>query len=332
MYRPWITKSFHILAAEEHVKAKNEALGKVDTTRRDEFLRRKAQKDQDEETANKIKGEVIRKNFGWPFNIGLLAETEVTKEYDTSWEGVPVCNFCGASHKPMKVCKGCNEVVYCDAKCQKSDWDKSHKDKCKSPSGEHRPEGKANEFKSRSSSVFGQPSFHFEPPAADETDLFHFFKWKRGLLYSVEKQESAVQAAQKMQDKEAGGGGASGGEAALGVKANEPGASGLYWDGPETSLGFLDLMVWKPIAMTGPAVVKQAGAQDTVNLLQKGVAMPVADDLLPKRVYGYQWTERNNISRKTSTLQKGEGALAHTNIQVKDLLTGATIYGIQWSY
>jgi hypothetical protein len=30
MYRPWITKSFHIPAAEEHVKAKNEALGKVE--------------------------------------------------------------------------------------------------------------------------------------------------------------------------------------------------------------------------------------------------------------------------------------------------------------
>jgi len=321
------------------VKAKNEALGKVDATRRDEFLRRKAQKDQDEETANKLKGEVIRKNFGWPFNIGLLAETEVTKEYATSWEGVAVCNFCGASHKPMKVCTGCNAVVYCDSKCQKSDWDKSHKDKCKSPPGEHRPEEKANVFKSRSSSVFGEPSFDFEPPAPDETDLF-LFKWKRGLLYSGEKQESA----QKMQAKEAGGGGASGGGAALGVKANEPGASGLYWDGPETSLGFLDLMVWKPIAMTGPAVVKQAGAQDTVNLLQKGVAMPVADEMLPKRVYGYQWTERNNIWRdvkdtngerttiKTSTVQKGEGALAHTNIQVKDLLTGATIYGIHSSY
>lgn len=155
---------------------------------------------------------------------------------------------------------------------------------------------------------------------------------KGRLLYSVEKQESAEQAAQKMQDKEAGGGGASGGAAVLGVKANEPGASGLYWDGNETSLGFLNLMVWKPIAMTGPAVVKQAGTQDTVNLLQKGVVMPVADELLPKRVYGYQRTERNNISGKTSTLAKGEGVLAHTNIQVKDLLTGATIYGIQWSY
>ena len=190
------------------MKVKNEALGKVDATRRDEFPRRKALKDQDEETANKFKSEEIRKNFGWPFNIGLLAEMEVTKEYDTSWEGVPVCNFCGASHKPMKVCKGCNAVVYCDPMCQKSDWDKSHKDKCKSPSGEHRPEGKAHVFKARSSSAFSKPSFHFEPLAPDETDLF-LFKWKRGLLYSVEKQESAVQAAQKMQDKEAGGGGAS---------------------------------------------------------------------------------------------------------------------------
>jgi hypothetical protein len=60
-------------------------------------------------------------------------------------------------------------------------------------------------------------------------------------------------------------------------------------------LGFLDLMVWKPIAMTGPAVVKQAGAQDAVNLLQKGVVMPVAAELLPKQVYGYQWTERNTF-------------------------------------
>jgi hypothetical protein len=70
-------------------------------------------------------------------------------------------------------------------------------------------------------------------------------------LYSFEKQESAVQAAQKMQDKEAGDGAASGGGTALGVKTNGasglywdgPGASGLYWDGPETSLGFLDIMV-----------------------------------------------------------------------------------------
>ena len=66
----------------------------------------------------------------------------------------------------------------------------------------------------------------------------------------------------------------------------------------------------------------------SISCITWGVAMPVADELLPTRVYGYQWTERNNISGKTSTLEKGEGALAHINIQIKDLLTGATIYGI----
>ena len=48
------------------------------------------------------------------FSIGLVGEKEETKEYEKSWERVPVCRFSGASHKLMKVCKGCNAVVYFD--------------------------------------------------------------------------------------------------------------------------------------------------------------------------------------------------------------------------
>jgi hypothetical protein len=61
-----------------------ESLKKVDAQRRHEFLRRKEVIDVEEkaETDNRILQ--IRRNFGWPFSIGLVSEGDMQENYEPS--------------------------------------------------------------------------------------------------------------------------------------------------------------------------------------------------------------------------------------------------------
>ena len=99
-----------------------ESLRKVDAQRRHEFLRRKEDKDVEEKAEIDNRILQIRRNFGWPFSIGLVSEGDMQENYEPSisstlnpfsapslslvlqenyelgWEGVPCCSYCGASH------------------------------------------------------------------------------------------------------------------------------------------------------------------------------------------------------------------------------------------
>ena len=112
---------------EDHAYEASKSLTKVDAMRRYEFLRRKAVMDTDEETDNKHRIDDIRRNLGWPFSIGVVS---ISEEYEMGWEGVPVCNYCGASHIQVKPCGECKAVAYCDDKCQGAHWQKQHEVMC----------------------------------------------------------------------------------------------------------------------------------------------------------------------------------------------------------
>jgi hypothetical protein len=101
----------------------------------------------------------------------------------------------------------------------------------------------------------------------------------------------------------------------------------MYWDGPEEHLGILDLTVWKPMGLMKPAATNAAGANRLVQLIEDGRKMPVPEKLQPKRNFGHQWTEKNLISGGTSTWKKADGTLSYVDVQVTDVVTGASLYG-----
>ena len=59
-----------------------ESLRKVDAQRRHEFLRRKEDKDVEEKAEIDNRILQIRRNFGWPFSIGLVSEGDMQENYE----------------------------------------------------------------------------------------------------------------------------------------------------------------------------------------------------------------------------------------------------------
>lgn len=281
---------------EDHAYEADKSLNKVDAMRRYEFLRRKANMDTDEETDNKHRIDDIRRNLGWPFSIGVIS---ITEEYEMGWEGVPVCNYCGASHMEVKQCSVCKAVAYCDEKCQLAHWP-THEKECPelekkrllvyTPEDKLLPkdeiDAKAREdiaLKARSATILGEPVFFDSPKLGlNETETGipgigpEILKWKRGLMNIVIKPPKAVEDKKDQATKGAGEGqtdpetSVSGNISVLSQEqtvaeieagnanrkdvatsrgeTREPGASGVYWDGPESKLGILDLLVsWKPL-------------------------------------------------------------------------------------
>jgi hypothetical protein len=114
-------------------------------------------------------------------------------------------------------------------------------------------------LKVRSATIFGEPVFFDEKAAsANETETgIAGLKWKRGLINTVnkkpveDKQDQASEGAgggQTVVEKGAGKDAATSREEVREVpQTREPGATGVYWDGPESKLGMLDLLVWKPL-------------------------------------------------------------------------------------
>jgi hypothetical protein len=115
---------------------------------------------------------------------------------------------------------------------------------------------KAIALKVRSATIFGEPVFFDEKEAsANEIETgIAGLKWKRGLINTVikrpveDKPDQATEGAgggPTVAEKEAGKDVATSREEVKEVpQMREPGATGVYWDGPESKLGMLDLLVW----------------------------------------------------------------------------------------
>lgn len=50
-----------------------------------------------------------------------------------------VCGFCSIKTNQLKKCSGCKDVSYCSRECQKQDWSRGHKSKCKMVGHKERP-------------------------------------------------------------------------------------------------------------------------------------------------------------------------------------------------
>ena len=259
------------------------------------------------------------------------------------WESVACCSYCGASHRAVRICLGCNSRAYCDKECQRKHWTSGHENECKelkkaflkvyTPEGQLRPGVIDAEAlrkiapRTRSGTVFGAPAlFDFSPTLEDEIQL-GLFKWRRGLLHHVDKSKTGSKEDHtKVPSAEGGDACPAAVAAAATVEAREPGTSGLYWDGPEEHSGALDLLVWKPLSQLAPALVRSVGAERLAELVQTGRPLPVPEALAPKRTFGHEWAEKNLVSGGTGTYRKAENSLAHANVDVRDLLTGVSLY------
>ena len=259
------------------------------------------------------------------------------------WESVACCSYCGASHRAVRICLGCNSRAYCDKECQRKHWTSGHENECKelkkaflkvyTPEGQLRP-GVIDEEalrkiapRTRSGTVFGAPAFFdFSPTLEDEIQL-GLFKWRRGLLHHVDKSKTGSKEDHtKVPSAEGGDACPAAVAAAATVEAREPGTSGFYWDGPEEHSGALDLLVWKPLSQLAPALVRSVGAERAAELVQTGRPLPVPEALEPKRTFGHEWAEKNLVSGGTGRYRKAENSLAYANVDVRDLLTGVSLY------
>ena len=84
--------------------------------------------------------------------------------------------------------------------------------------------------------------------------------------------------------------------------------------------------VWKPLSQLAPALVRSVGAERAAELVQTGRPLPVPEALEPKRTFGHEWAEKNLVSGGPGTYRKAENSLAHANVDVRDLLTGVSVY------
>ena len=71
------------------------------------------------------------------YTISSAIIKKAMNTFNSRLEEKYICNGCKIISLKLKICTGCNKVLYCSRECQKKDW-KEHKKICKKDWKEHK--------------------------------------------------------------------------------------------------------------------------------------------------------------------------------------------------